>query len=489
MRRREKKLETTAMSTTESTVASTAAAGLSLADHDLTVMGTANITRRFDLDEPTNGPSIIWRTVFPYLGLIQGFSATDPDGISSGDTTAATDTTVTDPTTDLYPITPMATIMLEDVWPVIANLLASGTGNRSTVSDSEWVRYNAMLFQSYLLLMGVKQINNLTYHFDWSKVYPFTDMTPSYLYDLAATFDATDVGLAETWLPLMKRFETKIAFPRMVQEFKRMLAPMLSVDFNARIQVPMPFDINDENNTSAALQARVIELLDYLDGPLAATGAVLTSFLPFPMSFSAPFDLPIQPIIDLDRDTGWWNSGCMNFAAFGDTTDPSTSDSLTFYNASGGEYNQVVWYTRHTQPVWAELKTATIWKRDYDVVDDVFRMISLHHMGNILIPDDAGDVFRFDGASIASSSVGYKYIDFANSRYTQNFEPWGVMKPGFLGAEFGLSSFLRLLRIDTNYGFSLQTLKEITQEMTGGSLRELRAALQVQIGQSVRSPY
>jgi hypothetical protein len=179
----------------------------------------------------------VTRRLIPYAAFINGFSATDSTG-SAQDVGAATDTTVTDPTTALYPVTTMANKFDEDVWPILSNLFSSGTGTRSTVTINEFVRYQAMLIDAYTRMFVPIMINHLTFHFDWSKVAPFTGSVPKWLYDVASNIDATDVGLAETYLPLLKRFENKIAFPHMIAEAKRMMTPMMSVDLHGRIQLP-----------------------------------------------------------------------------------------------------------------------------------------------------------------------------------------------------------------------------------------------------------
>jgi hypothetical protein len=418
-----------------------------------------------------------------------GFSnGAPPGGISDQDWAAATNTASTADAA-LYPITPFATAMIEDVWPIVSNLLASGTGNRATVSASAWVRYNSMLFASYLYLGGILTINRLAYHFDWTKVFPFTENVPSNIYALAQTFDATDVGIAERWLPYIKRFETKIAFPRMVEEFKRMHTPMYSVDFNGRLLVPMTFDINDGQD-AASVELLVRGWLDYIEGPLAATGATLTSFLPFPMSASMPWDLPITPVIDLDRETAWWNTGVSRIDPFGDTGDPLSNQCPMFVlTVSTGVSNEVIWHSRHTQPTWAEIKRAGVYLVNDNTLDNTFMLLGMHQMDNIIIPDDSGDSFRYDGTAVTSASVGYPYVDFANTRYFDNEVFWGVMRPGMLGAEFARGPYLRMMRLETGYQFSLSTLKMITQTMTGASLREIRATIYGAVISSENSGY
>jgi hypothetical protein len=453
-----------------STTLAEAVAGRDVPDHELTVLGWSNIARRFDLDEPKNGPNVVYSIIKPMYGFIQGYSAST---ISAQDVSAATDVSVADPTTALYPITPFAGYFETDVWPILTALFSSGTGQRSTVTINEFVRYNAMLMLSYAICLTPVMINRLTFHYDWTKVFPFSDVVPTHLYQMAENWDASDVGLATTWLPIMKRFENKIAFPRMIAEIKRMLSPMLSVDLNGRLQVPLIAHPATEAGTTWATY--VESYLDYIDVKLADAGSVIATFLPFPMKEMAPWDMPIAPVIDVDRDTGWWNSNVKNFSTFGDTGDPDFDDALIFYDASGATMvDSNIPFTRHAQLTWAELKMASLWRLIYHIADNTFYLMTMHKYENRIIIDDVFDYFEWDGTQILAASDGFRYIDFANSRFASKDVDFGVQKPGLQGAEVSREPIERMMRLETSYLSNLEILKLVTATMAGASLRELR---------------
>jgi hypothetical protein len=446
-------------------------AGRTIPDHELNVLGFGNVTRFFDLDEPSNGPSVVFRRIYPYAAFFQGFSATDSTGAAQ-DTGAATDTSVSDPTTALYPVTRMAWDFQTDVWPVLANLFASGTGSRSTVSINEFIRYQSMLILAYQYALTPIIVNHLAYHFDWSKVAPFSATVPRFIYDLASNLDASDVGLAETWLPVLRRFDNKIAFPHIVAEVKRMLTPMLSVDLNGRMHVPIVYD--PATATSATVIASIVELLDYLDVTLSQSAPVFASFLPFPISDMDPWGFAPVPVIDVDRDSGWFNSGVKSYTTFGDTNDPAINTTTMCDEA---ETDTALFYTRHTQPIWAEIKMTTIFRLTDDVTDDEFQLITPHRYFAASLLDDSFDSFSYDGTQILAASVGFRYLEHVNCRYASTDVDYGTQKPGLMGAELGYLPLIRIMRLETAYIWSLDVLKVITAQMAGASIRELRYAI------------
>jgi hypothetical protein len=464
---RREKFSPTSRAQTSATMAE-AVAGRQIPDHELSVLGFSNVVRRFDLDEPTNGPSVVFRQVDPYAGFTQGFSATDSTG-SAQDTNAAYDVSVADPTEALYPVTRMAWDFQTDVWPILSNLFTSGTGTRATVSINEFIRYQAMLMIAYSYALTPIIINHLTYHFDWSKVAPFQPIVPKYMYDLANNLDATDTGIAETYIPLLKRFDNKIAFPALINEIKRVLTPMLSVDLNGRLQVPIV--LSPATVTTANIVDAVTSYLDYIDVTLDSSAAVFTSFLPFPLREMNPWGFPLEPVIDVDRDSGWYNSGVKSISTFGDTNDPDITLSMV---CDEGATNDIIYYTRHTQPIWAEVKMSSVWRLTDDVTDDEFQLITPHKYKNVIIIDDAFDFFAYDGSQILAASVGFRYIEFANSRFASTDVDYGTQKPGMLGAEISQYPLNRLMRLETESVWSLETLKLVTSQMAGASIRELR---------------
>jgi hypothetical protein len=180
---RPKRLNPTDRAQSSATI-SEAIAGRAIPDHELSVLGIGNVNRYFDLDEPSNGPSVVFRMIQPYAAFVNGFSDVDSTGASQ-DVNAAVDVSTADPTDALYPVTRMAWDFQTDVWPILTNLFTSGTGSRPTVSINEFIRYQSMLLQAYSYILSPVIINYLTYHFDWTKVAPFTGAVPKFMYDLA----------------------------------------------------------------------------------------------------------------------------------------------------------------------------------------------------------------------------------------------------------------------------------------------------------------
>jgi hypothetical protein len=465
-----------------SAIADALVSGSVLPDHELTVIGLGNVTRRFDLDEPSNGPTVIFRECVPFANFVEGYSATESDGWSEGDTGAAIDTAVTDVTQALYPVTNMATYVETDVWPVLLNLFSSGTGVRHSVTFSEFVRYQAMLLVAYSKVLTPLLVNHLTYHFDWSKVFPFSGNVPSFMYTLASNLDATDVGLANRWLPILKRFESKIAFPRMIAEIKRQMSPMLSIDLNGRLLVTAAYSM--ASASADTIETQVTTALDYIEVQLASASSLFSSFLPFPLKEMMPWSFNMGPTIDVDRESGWFNSPTKYIATFEDTTDPDIAEVMLFDEAEG---SQSLYYTRHTQPIWAELRHATMFELTDSVTDDKYRLLTPHKHHKIRLLDDAFDNYVYDGDECDNTSVGFRYIEYADCRFASKDVDYGTQKPGLLGAELTIEPINRMMRLETSYQFSSEILKVVTSNMAGASLRELRFTIQSLVADSMKT--
>lgn len=465
-----------------------AAVGRAVPDQDLTVLGLSNVNRAFDLDDPTNGPACVFRRTYPFMCFIYGFTAAG--SISDQDDDSATNTALS-ASAALYPVTRYAQYVESDVWPVLANLFASGTGQRYNISFSEFVRYNAMLYKAHSLMQTVMTINHLAYHFDWSSVTPFSPVVPKYIYDMATTLDATDVGLASRWLPLIRRFDTKVMFPRIIDDIKRMYTPMYSVDLHGRLLIPVyDFPIATDADT---IQTAVVDLLDYLDVELKAASALFASFLPFPASIAQPFTLPAGGSIDIDRESGWLNSGLRPYEIFGDTGDPTevlaNYFSVTGTTAPDPALVNLTYFTRHTQATWAELRLSAVYEMFSNTVDDTYALISPHLYGPAYIVDDAQDYFEYEGQYIDYTSTGWRYMNYISCRYTLGGIAHGVQQPGTLGAEIGHDPYRRMIRQQVQYDWNLEVLKQISYQMSGASIRELRFAIQEAVVRGVNSPF
>lgn len=455
--------------------ASGASIGRTTPNHELSVMGASNLARFFDVTDFTNGPSCVIRQVRPFDGFIRGWSAQETDGISTGDYNAAIDvnSAVKDP---LYPVTTAATHFSQSVWPVLENLFASGTGRRyEEVTQAEFVRYTAMLMDAYRRLRTVVTLNHLTYHYDWSKVYPFSQEPPTWLYDLAGDYECTDVGLASRWLPYMKRFDTKILFPRTIEMMQRMLTPMLSIDLNSRLLAPFGqilFTVNGANK----LEDEVASRLDYVDGQMRDASALFQTFLPFPIERSGPWLMSDTPAPDWDRESAWWNSGLKLIDPFNDTGDPTARQTLIFIEDLLGIVSNVPWHTRHAQPIWAEMTMSEMYRENFGL-DDTFELLTLHRWGNVEIPDDLGNVFVYDGTAEQQTAPQQFYEEYVTNRFYNDSLDFGKLRPGSMAAWITGDAVVRNVRLDVEYNWHLNLLKDVMVAMSGASIRELRQTI------------
>jgi hypothetical protein len=416
-----------------------------------------------------------------HAAFTYGWSSNSSDGISDGDSAAATDTTLTDATAPLYPVTHAATFFSEDAWPVLENLFASGTGKRySEVTIQEFVRYHAMLEKAYCNLLSIISVNKLAYHYDWSKVFPFQGAVPDLLYQLAYNLDATDVGLATRWLPLMKRMEHRVMFPRILADAKRSLTPMLSIDLNGRLLWPSYRELM--TTLADNVEAEVTSLLDYIQANLGDASSLFTSFLPFPLSQMDPWSMPDEPVIDIDRESGWFNSACQPIPVFNDTGDPDSTKAMMLSDGLNGI--QPLIYSRHTQPIWSEVKWCSIWELIPDI-DDKFRLVTPHRAYTVIIPDDAFDYITYESTSYADSSTNARYEDYANCRFSQGVQDYGKQKPGLLGASMAGEAIVRMARLQSDYDWNVGVIKAVTAEMTGSSIRELRFGIKELVGNAL----
>lgn len=460
-------------SSVEQTVAMSSSA---IADHELTVLGVGNVNRYFDTDDYSNAPSCIFRHVDPYAAITQGFST---GSISDQDVGAALDVTEENVTTPLYPITDAAKVIESDVWPVVKTLMESGTGQRHSVSISEFVRYVAMVHASYDHLRWILTINVLAYHFDWTKVAPYSDTVPSHIYKLAEAYNATDVGLASKWLPLFRRLETKILFPRLVEELKRVTSPTIAPGISARLIIPVP--VANLLNDADHVEKRVTDWLDYVETRLPRTSAMMNSFFPFNISAQNPWSVEQFGGIDVHRELGMWNSGVAPNTVFGDTDDPHPGDSLIVVTDKDSDQTvePALWHTHQPQPTWAEVRQATIYNLHSNTLDDTWQLVTPHKYGTIIFMDDFDGYVEYDGSVYTDLSANAVYEHFANSRFVNQTKGinGGTMRDGVIGAELNYLPMKRIMRSEVRYMLHIELLVSIAQKMAGASLRELRATI------------
>lgn len=461
----------------ESSVTNDVIAGIQVAAHDTTVMGLGNVNRDFVRSDETNGPSVIIRGVYPFQALTHGFTKSD---ISAQDTDAGL--TLGDAGVTIYPVTEAAKNLERDVFPVITQLLESGTGSRTSVSFSDFARYTNIVIAAYTAIRDVISMNTLAYHYDWTSVYPFTDAVPPLIYEYATASQATDVDLADQWLPLIRRLETKVMFPRVMEEIKRQMTPMTTPSMGGRLLVPLNSAVLSSGQGSILL-AKVKTWLDELDSPeYSKIGAVLNSFIPFNVGNANPWAFDNFGDVDLNRESGWWNSSPKQIDAFGDTGDPSTTYELTIHTdgEDGPTTVPALIHTIYPQPTWGEIKNMTIMNLQEEAVDDTYRLLTMHKYGNIKIYSDVSPVtnpITYGQTTFTTASDEYYYERFANCRWTNNGSSQGRLRPESMGAEIPYITIKRMVRQETRFLFSIELLSVIALELSGASLREVRRTI------------
>jgi len=486
------------------------------AELDSMPMGFTNIIRSFHwrntntFDASRTTPYASLRTVEPYAALTLGFSGDKNESLDVAGTTPNNNSETVNAV--IYPLTPAAHIFTDHIWPVITNLMKSGLGSRHSTSHHEFVRYTIRMIHNYAVLNYVLNINLLTYHFDWKLVFPFTEQVPPWLYKVAGNLNATDVGLADYWAPLMERMEMKVMFPRMAEEVRRLLTPIISGDGNGRLIIPRPaitdtrtnsisygggFDGLDQSDGNV-LRAILTSNLDYMDNDLASASAVISTFLPFNFLAVNPWArLPIGP--DQAKYEGMYNSGLKATElsrAVNDTGDPAGAERL-FAEGPGsgsadGEYFRVPFnsYSRrphyltvYPQPTWASIRLAGYWITDTNLTDDEYSLLSLHNWGPQAFPDDDGNVWvvseadKLNPVTHTDAVALLRWFDFVDSRYAGNYLLQGRAKPTMMWADVPTDAVWRNLRLQLEADFSLSALSTVTLAMTGSSLKEIRSVI------------
>jgi len=480
------------------------------AGDDSTTLGITNVSRNFKLRNPAYGtagapngsPSWFIRYLKPFSAFARGWTAADADNNDDG--AALDDTKSKD--LPLWAATPYALNFVENVWPIIGTLFQSGLGARFTdISREAFIRYIARMSEIYCYLYSVKVVNYLAYHYDWSQVFPFTKVVPPNILKLADNWRATEVGMAELWLPLMQRFETKVLFPGIMDEIKRMLTPKLTVGTSPRLLVPLPIGSVPTTAGEDAAAPNVRDYLTYIEDELFDVSNTMKQFLPFPVASATPWDLlPIQ--MDADWDSGCFNSGFVAVDMFGDTGDPDRrqhlivdADSITFAANKDVEWvladnAALLFYTRKPQPTWGEIKRSEIYVlTDYPVLDDQFMLLTPHSWGYADILDDtlslgANDRVQFTGAYNQSSSANFdRMFEFVAplNRYAAAMNASSASEAIFDGTGtldhfrtvVSGDAIARMLRLQVEKDFAVEPMKYINVELAGSSLREIRSSI------------
>ena len=492
---------------------------LQLGELDGIQLGYANVTRRFDNTDRYTSPNVVFRHVYPLVGFWGAWeaAATAPGDYPTSNTWGdATDTTVTNKGDTLYHFTRMPAHFESEIWPVIEDIFESGTGQRTTVSLSDFVRIVAMTTRVFASLYQRMVYNHLAYHFDWRVVFPFTDSVPAHLFSACDNLKCTDTQIVEVWLRYMKRLEAIPLFPGIIQEVKRAMTPYLTADVHPRVVVPTlgtvyAADATHQSQLQGVMmwksalddEAGIADKLDFVLNTLGEELAVMKSFLPLAGERQALWGVnPIQ--IDLDRETGHYNSGINERFILQDTNDPDPDHDLQYWTEGSSspsgtdEPLTIKFLTRGKAPTFAEIRQASINRFWSGTTDDSYALDSPHYVGCVQLvstkrdPSDAINVDTlFLGNSIPTSintdTPFRRWQDFANSRFAysaplDSTDPrasyedalQGIPKMGMLWSDVSPDAYHPALDQFTEQLFSFSALRFMSANMQGATIRQLR---------------
>ena len=452
------------------------------------MLGFANLTRSFEYNASRTSigrrPPFFMRNCFPQISFYEGFSASaaPSDGVNT-DLEAATDTDATVGAA-LYPVTPYAIEFEQVVWPVVQNILRGGLGQRTAVAFSDFVRYIAMTQKVYCHLRDAVTLNVLAFHYDWSKVFPFSDVVPKEIKGWARLLNCDDAGMAQYWYPLMQRLESRIMFPGWLHETRNALKPLLSVDLAPELWIPRFTFLT----AFANIQTDCQDLLSYIEVELGDTEAVLKSFLPFSLAEMNPWQFD-EPAADIMRWNGFVNEGITNYTTFG--TGGVDSDSVLNFT---GEVDDgtispsatslpVKWLCQTEAPVWAGLKYGGIFMTITNTTLDEHVQITPHQTANVGIVEDYealgpnNMIRQFVGSGdIASRDLSWlRALRFAGAR--NDSIDGGYMLPGHILGSVEGEGVIRLVELQCLADFSFQALQQLNVVTLGRSLREVQRTL------------
>ena len=454
-------------------------------------LGIANVTRQWNYGSNT-APFLFFRQVKPFYAFTHAWSATPraSDGRpDANDYDLAVDTDISDPSTAMFHMTAYSGEFSTQVWPLISDILQSSLGTRYAINRNEFVRYTAMICESYAQLLYILHVNFLTYHFDWSQLYPGTNQVPAQMYVLAEQLDCTDIGLMETWKPLFDRMEQNIMFPRVMATIRRAMTPLLVGDGHARLIVPTLH--NDLHGRVASdTITYVTGLLDYVENVLTQAKAVLKTFLPFPIAAQNPWAIVTDGFMDRARLVGHWNSGMYQRDVFSDTgTDPIDENELFFISNVGGTEGSklaIPFYTSSDQPTWDEIRQSTIFRFYSDATDDAWELMSPNRLGDFLLPETEYDktadtVVIYDHQTNANSANNARIMRFIHSRFANAASissttgvPQGTPGKGMFASSIYFDAVLEMIRLEVQEKFSYGALKSASSMAAGASVREVR---------------
>lgn len=464
-----------------------------------TPMSVGNITRSFTTVAPNENdrvttPSAMLYGMFPVSGFIEGWSAS-VDTESNTDTGAALmNSSGRDDV--LYPVTQHAKTFDENVWPVIENILSSGVGSRAPVSESAFVRHQSRVLKVYTHVLATKWLNYMTYHYDWSTVFPYTNDAPAWLYKLCIAHRCDDIEFVRYWIPILKRIETRTVFPDMVVWIKRMMTPMMSSTLTGRVMIPIHF-INFLASETDTLLDELQADLTYLDVVLSREDSVLRSFIPFTLAGSNPWET-MGVGFDLNRHTAFWNSGKTSRPTFaaGDSSADRVNGrlDLTIIQVgdpiSNGYEGQFVYSyaSRYPQVKWDELRLSTLMGMGINGnLQNFSRLITLARHGYIYFLGDGvfdegptGDYLLWDGIQTdADDPVPFWFLfrRFFESKHMDNKALYGTRDPDYIYSHIPGSTVARLIHLETEQLWMFQMLRFLTTATAGNALRDMRSSI------------
>lgn len=452
-------------------------------------------SRRFsDADLAVGIPPFIHRQVEPFAAFARGWSSKE-DTMEQSDTGEPLDTTLASGAFDtLYPVTLYARVWSDQVWPMIQTILRSGIGSRveAAISETAVVRYLALGIEVYSQLLAVLHTNRLAYHFDWTKMSPFTPDIPAAAFARANSLKASDVEVGDIWLPLIRRAESIIMFPEVALEIKRTMQPYLSLDMHPILTVPAVTIIDDTQDTSGtddadAVATKIKGYLDFMDKTLANTQALLRTFIPFDLASIGPWNLS-EYQTDPMTEAGHWNSGIQGISPFeSDTTsadveETTIEDDQTFLSpgsttfTSGFEAGGLSFSfdSRYPQPIWGEVKRSCMYRyrvRKTGTSTHFERtLLSPHLVQKMYFVEDDGtlDTINQDDTAIT------RFFRYVNSKFYGSAVNYGVSKPGYLTSLIHLDAVERLMYQEVINNYDVPRLRNILGATTGASNRVVR---------------
>jgi hypothetical protein len=437
-----------------------------------TPIGVSNISRSFSVDDDQNGPQVILRQ--DRHAFTESWSATGLH--ATGDTTAAISVLEADPTTELYPMTPLADGFLNEYWPSLNGLLSSGLGTRFTPSSAEIIRYFAIAIRAYEWILCVLQANHLAYKMDWTNIGPNTPGAPSCAFNFADSWDATNVGINDRWRPYIDRLAEHVLPPVLVAELNIHAFPMVATPFGHQLVISSLNPTYFWNYSPDTIETIVSDYLDYLDTTLVQTANVLKTFTPWRIGVPAM----ATKNYSARHATGLYNSGFQAYPAWGSTL-PVTSHAATI-GSSSPNGDQAIIYHLGNRPTIGELVNTAIFElSDTEEYSAICNRIADKAY---VVADNGVDILSYaDNESDSAETI--RYANYIPNRFRID-EP-------FVGADAGptqgrgqvpyLSSIVstdQVYRVNRDYllyQMGISNIRDIALIAGGSSMRELRDSI------------